>query len=308
MDAVAPGLIIQQAASEVLMISPSAFRFNPETAASNHFQEDAPVKDQAVFELEFNNLADVLRSNGIRLHVLTDNGDPDTPDSIFPNNWFSVHREGLVLYPMQAANRRLERLKFIAQLRSLTGNRAETDMSPFESEGLFLEGTGSLVLDRINRVAYAAVSPRTSPRLVNHWCEQMGYEPVLFEAVDLSGKVVYHTNVLMSIGPNLAIVCLDAIRSADQRTLITETISRKGFDLLPITLKQVHQFAGNMLCLRNTSNELFWVMSSAAYHALDREQINRLGMVGKVLHSPLDHIEKLGGGSARCMMAELDLP
>ena len=286
------------------MVRPAGFAFNEETAANNAFQQrlDGDIAQRAVEE--FDSYASMLRSNGITVDVLQDTALPPTPDSIFPNNCFSTHGDTLVLYPMFAPNRRLEREKLRPALEKYNFERI-VDLTAFEDVGQFLEGTGSLVLDRENLIAYACISPRTETNLVEQWADAMGYTPVTFAATDLGGTAIYHTNVMMHIGSGYAVVCLDSVTDPLQRAMLYDTISKSGKELVNITLEQMHQFAGNMLQVHNDKGEELLVMSRSALMSLTRLQTETLEKYARILAPEIPIIETVGGGSARCMIAEI---
>lgn len=294
----------RQTTDTILMVRPAAFAFNEETSESNAFQQrlDGDVEQRAVEE--FDSYASMLRSNGITVDVLQDSPKPSTPDSIFPNNCFSTHGDTLVLYPMCAPNRRLEREKLRAALEKYDFTRF-VDLTAFESVNKFLEGTGSLVLDRENLIAYACISPRTDATLVEQWADTMGYTPVMFSASDFGGTAIYHTNVMMHIGSGYSVVCLDAVDDAAQRSMLSDTISKSGKETITISIEQMNQFAGNMLQLHNHKGEDLLVMSRSALMSLTRLQIEALEKYTRILAPEIPIIETVGGGSARCMIAEI---
>jgi hypothetical protein len=292
------------------MIRPVNFSFNAETAVNNAFQV-AAAGDRAQEKAlaEFEGFVKLLRDNGVDVLVIKDSSDPYTPDSIFPNNWVSFHEDGQVcLYPMYAANRRLERKPAVLQeLGRLFSIAATLDFSGYEKEGLFLEGTGSMVLDRDHRIAYACFSPRTDKKVLEDFCKKMGYRSEAFAAVDDEGRPIYHTNVMMCVADTYVVVCLDSLPVPAQREHLAATIRGTGKDLIEISLEQMNHFAGNMLQVHNKTGEKLLVMSSQAYGSLCPEQIARLSSFNRILHSPLTTIETNGGGSARCMLAEIHL-
>ena len=295
---------MKQTTSTILMVRPAGFAFNEETAANNTFQQrlDGDIAQRAVEE--FDSYVSMLRSNGIAVDVLQDTAIPPTPDSIFPNNCFSTHGDTLVLYPMFAPNRRLEREKLRPALEKYDFERI-VDLTAFEDVGKFLEGTGSLVLDRENLIAYASISPRTDAGLVEQWADSMGYTPVMFASADMGGTAIYHTNVMMHVGSGYAVVCLDAVGDAAQRAMLSETISKSGKELVSISLEQMNQFAGNMLQLHNGKGEDLLVMSRSALMSLTRIQTEALEKYARILAPEIPIIETVGGGSARCMIAEI---
>ena len=303
------------------MVRPCRFAFNDETAENNAFQKksssvEAALQVERKAIDEFDSYVEELRENGVIVEVLQDTPEPFTPDSIFPNNCFSTHRskEGgsfmsgdehtLVLYPMFAMNRRLERDKLLNS-PVLNGFSRVVDLTAWETQGKFLEGTGSLVLDRDNRIAYACRSPRTHEDVVSDWAKQMNYHYILFDSVDENGQPVYHTNVVMHVGTRLAIVCLESVKDVEQRQLLQTTLEHHGKEVIDITFAQMHQFAGNMLELRNDHNGQLLVMSQTARQSLTSEQIKIIEQGIKIVSPDINVIETTGGGSARCMIAEL---
>ncbi|WP_354004176.1 MULTISPECIES: citrulline utilization hydrolase CtlX [Spirosoma] len=304
-----------QATSRILMIRPVNFGFNTETADSNAFQNRdlaAQAKDvaQEDAQREFNEMARQLQAMGVEVMIYDDTTDPYTPDSIFPNNWVSFHASGkVVLYPMQAANRRLERRPdIINDLAERFDVANIIDLTYFEQEGKFLEGTGSLVLDRMNRVAFAGLSPRTHPDVLAEFARRTGYRTVSFQAADANGNAVYHTNVLMCIGDTFAVVCLSAITDPDERLMVRQELERLQKRVIDISLEQMANFAGNMLMVQTQKGQKLLVMSTRAYQSLTPKQIDLLDDYVTLLHFDLSTIEGNGGGSARCMMAEVHLP
>lgn len=291
--------------SAVLMIQPCAFGFNEETAKDNHFQQksDTPSAQDKALE-EFNRFARLLRENGIIVHVVEDTPKPKTPDSIFPNNWISFHEDGrAVLYPMLAPNRRAERKKTVKDaIKKVRDIHEWIDLTHFEQSNQFLEGTGSMVLDRKNRIAYAALSQRTHPELVNLFCERMGYKPVVFEATDAAGREIYHTNVLMCVADEYVVLCMEAVKNPE---LLVNSIRETGKELIPIQFNQMNHFCGNLLQLQTDKGEKVLVMSDQAYESFTPLQREQLEYYNRILHSPLTTIETLGGGSARCMLCEV---
>ena len=300
-----------QLASHILMVRPLAFGFNPETALDNHFQSHGILDAKNIQSKalkEFDGLVMALRDHGIRVTVVDDTADPHTPDSIFPNNWVSFHYDGTtVLYPMKATNRRLERRRDI--LDDLGRDPSKViDLSNGEANHQFLEGTGSLVLDRSNRIAYACHSERTDSMLLNAWVERFDYKVCSFNAgqvIQGEMKPIYHTNVVMSVGEKAVVVCMEVITHAAERGHVADSILASGKQLIEISEQQLNSFAGNMLQLENRTGERFWVMSTQALESLNTEQCDSIQKSGKIIHCPLSTIESHGGGSARCMMAEI---
>ncbi|MGN6394042.1 MAG: citrulline utilization hydrolase CtlX [Mucilaginibacter sp.] len=301
-----------QSTSHILMIRPVNFGFNEETAGSNAFQNRNAAKDgvNEKAQQEFDRMVNTLRGEGVDVTVVDDTPEPYTPDSIFPNNWVSFHADGNVfLYPMQAENRRLERREdVIAKLEDDFAVKHIIDLSRFETEDKFLEGTGSMVLDRVNKIAYACLSPRTDREVLNLFCEQAGYTPVSFDAVDEKGQAIYHTNVLMCIGSGFAVICLDSIPNPHEKILVKESLQSTQKEIIDISFEQMNSFAGNILEVNNSKGEALIVMSKNAFSALDEEQKATLKKYGKLVYSDINTIEANGGGSARCMMAEVHLP
>jgi hypothetical protein len=302
----------QQSTSHILMIRPVNFGFNEETAGSNAFQNRNADKDniKQKARLEFDTMVNVLCENGVDVIVIEDTPEPYTPDSIFPNNWVSSHADGSVfLYPMQAENRRLERREdIIAKIEDRFIVKHVIDLSRFEQQNKFLEGTGSMVLDRENKIAYACISPRTDREVLALFCEQMDYKEVSFEAFDDYHQAIYHTNVLMCIGSKFAVVCLDSITSENEKNAVVTILKLTHKEMITISFDQMNNFAGNMLEVKNKAGETLIVMSQSAFKALDQSQINQLEKYGKLVYADIKTIESNGGGSARCMMAEVHLP
>ena len=300
------------------MVRPHSFRKNEETATNNHYQRDiAQASPEEIIERaqeEFDGLVDQLKAAEIEVVVFDEAEPHETPDALFPNNWISTHADGTVaLYPMFAPNRRTERredVPLVLEHQFGFDVRQIIDFTEFESHNKFLEGTGSIVLDRINRKAYAALSDRTDARALEHFCDQLDFEPVAFQAfqtVDNQRLPIYHTNVMMSIGSGYAVVCLDCIDSDDERKQVVDAIAQDGLELIAITEEQVNQFTGNMLELTGDEGPVL-VMSASAYQSLVPGQIEKLQQHTTLLHAPLPTIETCGGGSARCMIAEIHLP
>jgi hypothetical protein len=302
----------QQTTSTILMIRPVNFIFNEQTAGSNAFQnrnaKQQRVQDKALEE--FDRFVNILRENGVEVIVIDDTDEPHTPDSIFPNNWVSFHNDGTVfLYPMMAENRRLERREdIIMQLEDGFKVKQVIDLSHFEQENKFLEGTGSMVLDRENKIAYACLSPRTNKELIEAFCQGTGYKSVLFHAVDQNGTDIYHTNVLMCVGSSYAVICLDSIKDEAEKQNVINSLQLTQKQIVAISFAQMNHFAGNMLEVQNKFGESLLVMSKNAWESLSYEQKAILSSFSKPVYSDISTIENNGGGSARCMMAEVHLP
>ncbi len=304
-----------QLASTVMMIRPVRFESNPLTAESNRFQgkNDASAEEQQARALEeFEGLVTALRDAGIDVIDIDDTPEPHTPDAIFPNNWISMHADGrVVLYPMEAENRRTERRMDIVDHLDKVAGRVVTevvDLSGHEADGHFLEGTGSMVLDRSNRVAYASISSRTHLDPLGDFAQRMGYDVVAFEAVDSDGVPIYHTNVLMNVGEILAVICDEAIPREEQRKAVLARLRETGHDVVSLSYAQLDAFAGNMLELRNDQGERVTALSRRALDSLDNEQRAALEANGRIVCAPIDSIESSAGGSVRCMLAEVHLP
>jgi hypothetical protein len=304
-----------QSAADVLMIRPVRFAGNPQTSASNRFQltlSGAPHEVQAAALREFDAMVRSLRETGVNVHVFEDTPDPHTPDSIFPNNWVSFHADGtIVLYPMLAENRRLERRsELLNELSARRGFRVAQliDLTQYEQQGKFLEGTGSLVLDRASRVAYACISPRTDLDVLGDFAQRLDYEIVAFEAFDAAGAPIYHTNVLMCIGARFAAICSACIRE-DERAAVVDALRTTGHEIVDLSMEQLAAFAGNMLELRTPASGTVIAMSTRAYDALTAQQRRVLeDRGGPIVATPIPTIETHGGGSVRCMLAEIHLP
>ena len=296
-----------QNSDHLLMIQPVNFGFNAETAVNNTFQVNTKENVQEKALKEFNDFVNLLRENKVDVTVIPDTADPFTPDSIFPNNWISFHADGNVfLYPMFAENRRKEKKQHVLEiLKDKFFISQVNDLSKYENETQFLEGTGSMVLDRDNRIAYACISSRTDKNLLNEFCDLIHYSVVNFFSKDMNGVDIYHTNVMMCIADKFAVICLASINEESERESVIKSLTLTNKEIIDISLQQLNSFAGNMLQVNNTTNELLLVMSTQAYRSLTADQINRLEKYNRIIHSPLDTIETAGGGSARCMMAEI---
>lgn len=300
-----------QNTSHIMMIRPAKFGFNAETAVNNSFQQsnsDQLVPEKAL--AEFDQFVALLRSQGIDVTVIQDSPMPYTPDSIFPNNWISFHSDGtIVLYPMFAMNRRQERKPAVLEQLSQKFLIQQTiDFTSQEERGLYLEGTGSMVLDREQHIAYACLSERTHENLLEQFCTELGYQSVVFSALDMQGAPIYHTNVMMCVADRYVVICLDSIATDLEREMLIAQINKTGKTIISISLDQMNHFAGNMLQVKNQQEERFLIMSTQAYQCLNEAQIEALEAFNRILHSPIPTIETNGGGSARCMMAEIFLP
>lgn len=308
---------MQQTTNTILMIRPVNFRMNEQTAVNNYFQEDLDIKNAEVntqAQFEFDVFVDKLRAVGVNVIVEEDDKLMDTPDSIFPNNWVSFHSNGdVALYPMFAENRRKERREEVFMRLEKEGFKIENivDYTSAEDEGFFLEGTGSLLLDRANGKAYCALSPRADEDLFIEFCEDFDYFPIVFTANQtVNGKrlPIYHTNVMMCLAENFAVICLDSIDDKKERKNVVQHLKKDGKEVISITEAQMHQFAGNMLQVRGHNDKRYLVMSKAAHDSLTKDQVAQIEKHCEILSSSLKTIETCGGGSARCMMAEVFLP
>lgn len=306
-----------QVTNTILMIRPVGFRKNEQTAVNNYFQEDLDIKNaeiNAKAQEEFDAFVNALQAKGVNVVVVNDTKQPDTPDSIFPNNWISFHSNGTVgLYPMFAENRRNERREDILDILEEKGFNIDhtIDYTSAEEEKLYLEGTGSILLDRVNKKAYCALSVRADEDLFIEFCEDFEYTPVVFTANQtVNGKrlPIYHTNVMMCLAEDFSVICLDTIDDKKERKNVVKHLKEDGKEVIAITEKQMHSFAGNMLQVLGKDNKRYLVMSSAAYNSLTKAQISVIEKTSEIIHSSLETIETCGGGSARCMMAEVFLP
>jgi hypothetical protein len=294
-----------QLSEKILMIEPRGFAFNRETSKDNFFQSPGSIKAPVESALkEFHEMKKKLMKAGIMVTVVSPDDSQPTPDSVFPNNWFSTTPDGeLILYPMMAANRRKERRNEIIDKLKKTYSKV-IDLSPLEQREMYLEGTGSLVIDHENKRLYASLSKRTNEEALKEWNKNKGYELIVFTSYDQNNETIYHTNVMLSLGDGFAIACLESIRDNDQREMLKKKLEEHN-ELFTITLAQMQSFCGNCLALRNNAGEKFLIMSSQAYNAFSEHQKSRLIRLVTIIYSPLTTIETLGGGSARCMMAEL---
>lgn len=307
---------MRQSTNSILMIRPNNFGFNEETANDNHYQnkEFFESNSNENAQKEFDNMVKNLKQNGISVHVFQDDDINYTPDSIFPNNWISFHENGDIgLYPMYAKNRRLERRPEVLEFLEERGFGIENivDYSGAESENKFLEGTGSMILDRENRIAYCSISNRSNEDLFIDFCEDFEFTPVLFNSYQSVGDErlpIYHTNVMMCVTMSYVVICLDAIDDKKQRKNVSEFIKKSEKELINISENQVEKFAGNMLELLNDKGESVLVMSKSAENSLSENQKNTITNYSKIISSDINTIELCGGGSARCMVAEIFLP
>jgi len=307
-------IVDTQLTANILMVRPANFGFNPDTADNNSFQVNdkkltkAKIKKAAI--KEFDAFAKKLQAVGIQVHIHQENADAISTDSVFPNNWFSCHQEGLlVTYPMFSTIRRSERQSsIIDELNANYQIKTHIKLEKWEKNEQFLEGTGSMILDRQNKLVYACRSVRTNEELLDQFCYFMVYEKVLFDAVDSGGLPIYHTNVMMALGTTFVVICLETIKDKEQREMLVNSFQNTHKEIIAISLQQLENFAGNMLQVKNVDGEHFLIMSSRAYQSLTKAQVSKIEKHTQILHSDLTVIETYGGGSARCMMAEVFLP
>lgn len=302
-----------QVTNIIMMVRPARFKFNRQTAVSNAFQKEIlNLSDEEILtkaQQEFDEFVSLLRINGINVMVIEDSKEPEKPDAIFPNNWISMHQNGQVfLYPMCTPNRRLERRKeVIDEINKKFIINELIDLSSSESENLFLEGTGSIIFDHPSQTAFACISPRTDLNTYIKHCKTLGYEPIYFNSEDINGNLIYHTNVMLTIGVEFAVICLETIKNDLEKKIVVETLKKSGNEIIEISESQMNCFAGNMLQLKNDKDELILVMSLSAYNSLNTKQILQIEKHTKILKANIPTIETIGGGSARCMIAEIFL-
>lgn len=308
---------MKQLTNHILMIRPAQFRMNEQTAVNNYFQASAGLSPEEVVKKsqeEFDAYVSVLKEKGVQVTVVQDTEDPDTPDALFPNNWVSFHQDATVaLYPMFAENRRLERREAVLEILEEDGFIIDQvmDYTAAEASGIFLEGTGSLILDRVHKKAYCALSSRADEELFIEFCEDFEYTPVIFTAnqtVDGSRLPIYHTNVMMCLAETFAVICLDSIDDKKERKAVVNHLREDGKEIIAISEAQMHRFAGNMLQVLGSNETPYLVMSSTAYKSLTPDQLSKIEQHCEIIHADLSTIETCGGGSARCMMAEVFLP
>jgi len=304
---------MKQITQTVLMVRPENFGYNAETAVNNAFQQKQTEAQELVkqkSQQEFDGFVQQLREAGVEVIVVQDTENPIKPDAVFPNNWFSTDENGrIILYGMYAQNRRLERRSDIKEILEKHDFEVSEifDFTEGEHENIVLEGTGSLILDKPNRIAYACYSPRTDKQLFEKWCAMENYEAIGFNCADENGNSIYHTNVMMCVGEGFAVICSAAVTNENERKFVLEKLKSSGKEIIDISFEQMNQFAGNMLQVQG-SNASFLVMSAQAYQSLSSSQIQRINIYTQILSVPIYTIEKYGGGSARCMMAEIYNP
>lgn len=306
---------MRQLTNQIMMIRPANFGFNEQTAANNAFQSTEEVPDTEVLKViaqkEFDSMVDTLRSHGVVVFVVEDTESPIKPDAIFPNNWISMHENGtLITYPMWAPNRRIERREDIIDMleeKYTINNRYSFEFYEDE-EALFLEGTGSMIFDRPNGIVYACISQRTDATLIDKFNVLMGTRSCVFTSVDRKGLEIYHTNVMMAVGQSFVVICMESIPDDESRKVLLDTFARTNKEVIEISYTQMESFAGNMLEVLGTAGKRYLVMSKTAFESLTTDQIDTLSKHTTILPIDIHHIEKFGGGSVRCMMAEVFLP
>jgi hypothetical protein len=305
---------MQQLTNDIIMIRPACFGYNAETATNNSFQTEAKAEEQQLIQQkaleEFDRMVTILKDKGINVTVIEDTPDPQKPDAVFPNNWISLHENGTVItYPMWAKNRRIERRSDIIDILSQIHKiQNKYSFEFYEEEELFLEGTGSMIFDRQNGIVYACISQRTDVTLIDKFNLLLKTRSVVFDALDSNGKPIYHTNVMMALGENFVVICLECIPDETQKKSLIQSFEDTGKTIVEISLDQVNQFAGNMLEVLGSQQKKYLVMSATAYASLRPDQIEVLSGLTNILPIPIPTIETYGGGSVRCMMAENFLP
>ncbi len=307
-------MLRKQVTRSILMVRPSNFGFNEETAVNNAFQNNAAgktseqIREKAIEE--FDSFVSLLRSKGVDVSVYQDEPQPIKPDAVFPNNWVSFHEDGTVItYPMFAKVRRIERTdKVFDLLEPHFWILDHIHLEQSEEDNIFLEGTGSMVLDRANKIAYACISPRTEKTLFEDWCNIYEYAPVSFTAIDQEGKLIYHTNVMMAMGDRFVVICLESVIDDEEKSALREIFARTEKEIIEISLEQMNAFAGNMLQVQGASGQTYLVMSKTAFGSLNASQIEKIEKYTEILTADINTIETYGGGSVRCMMAEIFLP
>ena len=300
-----------QITDTIMMVRPANFGYNSETAANNSFQSEEGkdaidvIRSSAI--QEFNNMVRILNEKGIDTIVIEDSPEPIKTDAVFPNNWISFHRDGVIVtYPMWAESRRHERSEdIVRQMSKFLDSDRRYSFEHFEESNMFLEGTGSMILDRENKIVYACLSPRTDIRMLDKFCVLMAYTPIVFYAKDRNGEDIYHTNVMMALGEDFAVVCLDSITNPNELLKLKTSLEETGKHIIKISSEQVESFAGNMLQVTSKEGETYLVMSQTAFTSLSKDQIEAIEQFTKILPIPIPIIEKFGGGSVRCMMAEV---
>ncbi|MBX2844372.1 MAG: amidinotransferase [Flammeovirgaceae bacterium] len=300
--------------SHIMMVRPSSFGVNLQTSSTNAFQSLIPqldadeIQEKAIEE--FDNMVKTLKKNGINVAVIFDSKEPEKPDAIFPNNWVTFQEDGtVVLFPMFAPNRRFERRRSILDLIGTQFKiKSEIDLSHYEEDEVFLEGTGSMILDKVNKVCYACISERTCPELLNEYCEKFNYKLLSFEALDENNIPIYHTNVMLSVADKFAVVCLESVKNPKEKEILVKQFKNTNKDIIDISFNQMKCLASNVIELENEKGENILVMSQRAEHSFSNEQLQVIKKYSKIVAVPIPTIEKIGGGGTRCMIAEIFLP
>jgi len=305
---------MKQRTSHILMVRPASFGFNSQTAESNAFQQKVSEQEnseaQQIAISEFEAYVKILQEAGVTVNVIQDSQEPKKPDAIFPNNWVTFHEDGqVVLYPMCTPNRRWERRRSILEmLASGYSIKNEIDLSHYEADELFLEGTGSMILDRQNNFCYACLSVRTDASILDDFCQKTGFEAVTFHSVDENNMPIYHTNVMMAVAEQYVVVCMESIKDEAERAMLLEHFDQTGKEVVDISFEQVKQFCGNVIELESNAGESLLIMSERAYKGFTEAQKTQIEQYSKMVYAPIYAIEKIGGGGARCMLAEVFLP
>jgi hypothetical protein len=306
--------IRRQTTSHIMMVRPANFGYNAETAVNNAFQNEnqsmSNVELSAIAIQEFDAFVHLLRANGVHVHVMQDATAPIKPDAVFPNNWITFHEDAsIITYPMYAPLRRLERdLTFVDTLAIRFKIATKYHLDYFEDNNMYLEGTGSMIFDRENEIVYACISERTDADILGEFCAITGYKNIIFSAVDGKKQPIYHTNVMMALGETFVVICMDTIKDKKEKKMLLDLFEETNKEVIEISLDQMMHFAGNMLQVRNDDGETFLVMSKTAHDSLKTKQLKTIAKHTKVLYPDITNIETIGGGSARCMMAEIFLP
>ena len=299
---------MQRSANQILMIRPASFGFNIETGATNVFQNKVQKDAQQIAvaaQSEFDELVNKIKTAGVSVLVIADTPTPIKPDAVFPNNWLATMAGTVITFPMITPNRRIElRQDIVDNLQNNFGLRTHLQLENFGNQEMFLEGTGSIVMDHFNKIAYACLGPRTHPEPLREFCNNFGYQSLTFEA-NFKGKPIYHTNVMLAIGEKFAVVCLESVATDEQKQNLKQSLKQGGKQIVAVTLDQMANFACNIIELENANKEKVIIMSEKAKHSFTKDQLKTLTSYGKIVSSPLPTIESVGGGSARCMIAEV---
>ncbi len=306
--------IRRQTTSHIMMVRPANFGYNAETAVNNAFQnKNQSMSNEALSEIaikEFDGFVNTLRAHGVHVHVMQDTASPIKPDAVFPNNWITFHEDGsIITYPMYAPLRRIERdMNFVEILKVRFDIKNKYHLDSFEDNNMYLEGTGSMIFDRENEIVYACLSERTDADVLGEFCDITGYKNIVFSAVDGHKKAIYHTNVMMALGETFVVICMDTIKDKEEKSMLLKIFEDTKKEVIKISLDQMMHFAGNMLQVRNDNGKTFLVMSHSAYQSLKPTQLKTIAKHTDIIYADITNIETIGGGSARCMMAEIFLP